>query len=107
MVADAEMDFGKGGLGSTLLSGTLPRAVGEPPPPPRHLDPMLDFYKETCTGDIWSALTRPLGDYDPMIEEALAACEATMTRPLSFSPPGSPSLEEQRSPVYVANYGAN
>ena len=68
---------------------------------------MLDFYKEMCTGDIWSALTRPLGDYDLMIEEALAACEAAMTRSLSFSLPRSPSMEEQRSPVYVANCRAN
>ncbi|CAD6211103.1 unnamed protein product [Miscanthus lutarioriparius] len=88
MVADVEMDFGKGDLGSALLSRTLPRA-------------------ETCTGDVWSALTRPLGDYDPMIEEALAACEAAMTRSLSFSLPRSPSMEEQRSPVYVANCRAN
>ena len=68
---------------------------------------MLDFYKETCTGDLWSTPTRPIGDYDPMIGEALATCEAAMTKPMSFSPPGSPSLEEQRSPVYVANCGAN
>ena len=101
------MDFGKEDLGSALLLGTLPRAVGAPPPPPRHLYPMLDFYKETCTGDLWSAPTSPLGDYDPMIGEALATCEAAMTKPMSFSPPGSPSLEEQRSPVYVANCGAN
>ena len=68
---------------------------------------MLDFYKETCTGDIWSALTHPLGDYDPMIGEALVACEDAMTRSLSFSLPRSPLLEEQRSPVYVANSETN
>jgi hypothetical protein len=68
---------------------------------------MLDFYKEWCTGHIGPALAHPLGDYDPMIGEALAACEAAMSRPLSFSPPGSSSMEEPLSfsPVYVPNSG--
>ena len=48
-----------------------------------------------------------VGPNEPIGDEALAACEAAMTRPLSFSPPGSPSLEEHRSSVYVANCGAN
>jgi len=55
---------------------------------------MMDFYKETCTGDIWLALARPYDDYDPMIGEAMAACAEAMQRPLPFSPPGGPPVTE-------------
>jgi hypothetical protein len=62
---------------------------------------MVDFYKEKCTGDICSEFTRHLGEYDPMIGEALAACAEAVNRPLSFSPPGIPLEEELYSPVYT------
>lgn len=49
---DGWMGIAEGDLGSALLSGALPSAQGAPPPPPQHPDPMMDFYKDTCTGDI-------------------------------------------------------
>lgn len=82
-------------LGSALPSGTL----GAPLPPPRHLDPMMDFYMETCTGDIWAGTTYSLGVYDPMVEEALAACVEVINRPLSSSLSGVPLEKEIHSPV--------
>jgi hypothetical protein len=48
---------------------------------------MLDFYKDTCIGDIWLVFSQPL-DFDPMIGEALAACAEAVSRLLSFSPLG-------------------
>jgi hypothetical protein len=38
-----------------------------------------------------------------MIGEAMAACAEAMQKPLSFSPPGIPSVEEVTSPVYMPN----
>lgn len=64
-----------------LLDGALPAALGAPPPPPCHPDPMMEFYKTTCTGDIWTASPLSLGEHDPMVEEALAACAAAVNRP--------------------------
>lgn len=63
----------------------------------------MEFYKETCTGDICPSFDRPFGDYDPMIGEVLAACVQAISRPLSFSPPGSPSAMEMQSPIYTPN----
>jgi hypothetical protein len=99
---DEGQGAGVADLGSALLSGTLQAADGAPPPPPHHPDPILDFYKDTCVGDIWTAFSQPM-DYDPMIGEALAACTEVVSRPLSFSPPGSPLAEELRSPAYTHN----
>jgi hypothetical protein len=62
---------------------------------------MMDFFKDMCTGDIWSVLTGPFCDHDPMVEEALAACAAAVSRPLTFSPPGILVEEELHSPVYT------
>lgn len=60
-VLSVEMEVGKNDLGSFRLSGALLAADGAPPPPPTHPDPMMDFFKDTCVGDIWAELSRPLG----------------------------------------------
>lgn len=85
---------------SALLSGMLPAADGVPPPPPVHPDPMMDFYKDVCFGNICLNRNCPSRDVDPMIEEAWAACVAATLRPLSFSPSGSP-VDAPTSPVYI------
>lgn len=90
-------------LGLVLLSGSLLAAEGAPPPPLRHPDPMLDFFKETCTGEIGSSFNRQFEDYDPMIAEVLAACAEAVNKPLSFSPARSPMADEPHSPVYIPN----
>ncbi|XP_066359681.1 uncharacterized protein [Miscanthus floridulus] len=62
---------------------------------------MLDFYKDTCTGDIWSDSFRAYGDYDPMIAEAWTACAKATTRALTFPPPACPIVPELHDPVYA------
>jgi hypothetical protein len=63
----------------------------------------MEFFKEACMGDIWSALPQPCGGCDPMVEEALAAYMEAINKPLSFSPPRSPLAAELRSPTYTPN----
>lgn len=70
------------------------------PPLPVHPDPMMDFYKDVCSGDIGLEHSCYGRDVDPMFEEAWAACVAAMLKPLSFSPAGSPGVATT-SPVYV------
>jgi hypothetical protein len=62
---------------------------------------MMEFYKTTCTSDIWTASPLSLGEHDPMVEEALAACAAAVNRSLSFSLLRMPSEEVIRSPEYI------
>jgi hypothetical protein len=65
---------------------------------------MMDLYKGLYTGDIWTGLSASAGGYDPMVEEAWTACAAAVTRPLSFSPAGSPRETIMQSPVYTPNW---
>ena len=65
---------------------------------------MMDLYKDLYTGDIWTGLSASAGGYDPMVEEAWTACAAAVTRPLSFSPAGSPRETIRQSPVYTPNW---
>jgi hypothetical protein len=68
---------------------------------------MLDFYKDSCVGDIWSVFSQPM-DYDPMIGEAMAVCAKAVSRPLSLSTPRSSVATELLSSIYtpsVANGG--
>lgn len=74
-----------------------------PPPPPIHPDPLMEFFKEACVGDIWSVIPQPCAGYDPMVEEAMATYAKATSRPLSFSPLGSLLAAELHSPTYIPN----
>jgi hypothetical protein len=64
---------------------------------------MLDFYRETCTCDIWPPSMGYMGMQDPMIEEALPACAEALARPLSFSLRGGYSEDVSPSLTYTPN----
>jgi hypothetical protein len=63
---------------------------------------MMEFFKEACAGDVWSAMAPSADRFDPMTAEAWAACAAAVAKPLYFPPPDSPLAP---SPVYTPGDG--